>query len=378
MTAVVAEEPPASLTAPVATGGTVDGDVLSTSLGTWDGTGPLDYVVRWQRCDAGGAACADVATSPTYALTAADVGATVRSVVAASNHAGSAERASAVSAVVQAAPPVSQDLPEISGTAVDGGTLSASDGTWDGTAPFGFAYQWLRCDALGAACAPIAGETGATYELTGDDVGHTIRVTVTADNAAGIDDATSAPTAVVEAPPAPEPTPTPTPEPTATPTPEPTATPTPEPTATPTPEPTATPTPEPTATPTPEPTATPTPEPTASRRRPRCPRPPRAKGDRHAGRRHHARRPAGAGRPARDHRRLHLRPGQPRRARPLPVAGQAALGAREGPRRRARAGPRPSRGGAIRSGPGARAGRARSSTGSTGARCARRARATRW
>ncbi len=197
VTAVVAEEPPASLTAPAATGGTVDGDTLSTSLGTWDGTGPLDYVVRWQRCDAVGAACADVATSPTYALTAADVGATVRSVVTASNHAGSAERASAVSAVVHAAPPVSQDLPEISGTAVDGGTLTASDGTWGGTAPFGFAYEWLRCDALGVACAPIAGETGTTYALTGDDVGHTIRVTVTADNAAGSDDATSEETLVV-------------------------------------------------------------------------------------------------------------------------------------------------------------------------------------
>ena len=379
VTAVVAEEPPASLTAPVATGGTVDGDMLSTSLGTWDGTGPLDYVVRWQRCDAGGAACADVATSPTYALTAADVGATVRSVVTASNGAGSAEQASAVSAVVQAAPPVSQDLPEISGTAVDGGTLSASDGTWGGTSPFGFAYEWLRCDALGAACAPIAGETGTTYELAGDDVAHTIRVTVTADNAAGSDDATSASTAVVEAAPAPEPTPTPTPEPTATPTPEPTATPTPEPTRDADAGADARPARRrrPSRPRRRRPSRPPRPRP--SRRRADCDADAdrdahghaRAGRDRDAGLRHRRGRPAGARQPARDHRRLHLRPGQPRRARSLPVAGQAALGAREGPRCRARAGPRPC---ARRRHPGQRPRRA---PGAQGRLQARRAQAAR-
>ena len=53
--AVVAAGAALDLTAPVASGDAVDGETVSTTLGTWDGTGPLGYAVRWQRCDALGA-----------------------------------------------------------------------------------------------------------------------------------------------------------------------------------------------------------------------------------------------------------------------------------------------------------------------------------
>jgi hypothetical protein len=40
-------------------------------------------------------------------------------------------------------------------------------------------YQWLRCDASGGSCVPIAGATSSSYTLTSADAGHTIKVAVT-------------------------------------------------------------------------------------------------------------------------------------------------------------------------------------------------------
>ena len=41
--------------------------------------------------------------------------------------------------------------PTVSGTPEVGQTLSASNGTWSGSTPIGYAYQWQDCDASGAA-----------------------------------------------------------------------------------------------------------------------------------------------------------------------------------------------------------------------------------
>ena len=69
--------------------------------------------------------------------------------------------------------PTNTSPPVISGTAVVNQTLTAAPGTWSGTAPITYTYQWQRCDNAGASCADILNATAATYVLTSSDVGFT-------------------------------------------------------------------------------------------------------------------------------------------------------------------------------------------------------------
>jgi hypothetical protein len=193
--------PPTNTSLPAISGNAQDGQTLSASTGTWSGTAPFTYAYQWRRCDTAGANCVDVtgATGQTYALVAADVGKTIRVAVTATNPGGSTTATSDPTAVVAAAPPVNTSPPSISGTAQQGQTLSASTGSWSGTAPVTYAYQWRRCDTGGAGCADIAGATATTYTLVAADLGTTIRVAVTGSNSAGSSVASSIQTPTVTA-----------------------------------------------------------------------------------------------------------------------------------------------------------------------------------
>jgi hypothetical protein len=108
-----------------------------------------------------------------------------------------------------AAPPVNETRPTISGTAAEGQTLTASNGTW-ANSPTAFQYQWQRCRADGLGCVAVPGATERTYLLTQADVGRRMRVRVLAVNADGAAAARSDPTAVVTATNAPQNTSRPT------------------------------------------------------------------------------------------------------------------------------------------------------------------------
>src|SRR4051812_5122199 len=96
-----------------------------------------------------------------------------------------------------AAAPNNTTPPSISGKAQVGELLTASNGTWSGTTPMTFTYQWRICGTQGEACRDIQGATGNEYTLKANDEGNTLRVVVTAKNADGTDSATSVPSALV-------------------------------------------------------------------------------------------------------------------------------------------------------------------------------------
>src|SRR5208282_2880368 len=174
----------------------------SASSGSWSGS-PTSYGYHWQLCNALGEGCLSVAgaTRSSYKLGASAVGATMRVIVTAVNAGGSGEATSAASAtVIGSAPaaPVNTAVPVISGDAMEGKTLSASTGSWSGS-PTSYSYRWQQCNALGQSCLGVSGATGAGYKLAASAVGGTMRVLVTAANAAGSGEAISAFSATVVA-----------------------------------------------------------------------------------------------------------------------------------------------------------------------------------
>jgi Right handed beta helix region len=82
------------------------------------------------------------------------------------------------------AAPLNSVAPAIGGTLTVGEVLSSTNGTWSGS-PTSYAYRWQDCNSAGASCASISGATAFTYTLKSSDVGHTLRVSVTATNAKG-------------------------------------------------------------------------------------------------------------------------------------------------------------------------------------------------
>jgi hypothetical protein len=100
--------------------------------------------------------------------------------------------------VVALGPPTNTALPGISGSLQQGQTLSASAGSWTGS-PTSYGYKWQDCDSSGGSCVAISGAGSSTYTLVSADVGHTLRVVVTASNSAGSGSATSAQTGLVAA-----------------------------------------------------------------------------------------------------------------------------------------------------------------------------------
>jgi hypothetical protein len=177
---------PQNTAAPTVTGTAKEGSTLTAADGTWSNN-PTSFAYQWQRCASDGTGCGDLAagTSKTYVLVAGDVGRTVRVVVTASNADGKASATSAATDVVGSKNGPSNSVrPALSGSAVVGGTLTVSNGTWSPT-PSSFSRQWQRCAADGTACVNISGASGQTYGVRSDDAGHRMRALVTAHTSTG-------------------------------------------------------------------------------------------------------------------------------------------------------------------------------------------------
>ena len=93
--------------------------------------------------------------------------------------------------------PANTSLPAISGGVRIGALLTTNNGSWTGTAPITYSYQWLQCDSAGNNCTAISGATAATYGVRSTDRGHRLRSRVTAKNVVGPVSATSAATIVI-------------------------------------------------------------------------------------------------------------------------------------------------------------------------------------
>jgi hypothetical protein len=164
----------------------VAGNVLTVSTGTWTGSPTFTY--QWGRCDTAGSNCVDIdgATASTYTIANADLGHVLQATVTATGSAGS-NYAFAQTGVLGFPEILDFDYPSISGdTSAPGNVLTVSPGTWTGSPTI--AYQWERCDADGFSnCATIGGATASTYTIVSADLGHRLRVAVSATNAYGVD-----------------------------------------------------------------------------------------------------------------------------------------------------------------------------------------------
>ena len=237
-------EAPQNRTPASVSGSAVVGGQLTAHNGTWLYDNGLScqsecqMTYQWQRCDAGGSACADIggATGRFYTVQAADAGSRLRAMETMSvydcgahnTQTGAIEcrwdRRNAPSGMTEVVPggapttpttpttptapagpkpqaplaPTATAAPTISGVAMVEQALTATLGTWSGSAPLTVGLEWLRCDADGENCQGL-GITANTYTVGAVDIGKTIRVRITAANLAGAGGALSDPTAVVSA-----------------------------------------------------------------------------------------------------------------------------------------------------------------------------------
>jgi serine protease AprX len=125
------------------------------------------------------------AAEEAYRVAADDLGVSLRVVVTGTDEGETRVTASGLTHSVTARPPNALSPPSIVGTAEEGQTLNAADGTWDGTEPLELARQWQRCNAQGEDCADVAGASGPSYTVGPGDVGVTIRLAVTASGLGG-------------------------------------------------------------------------------------------------------------------------------------------------------------------------------------------------
>ena len=173
--------PVAGSPGPVLSGTPAVGSMLSTTTGSFTGTG-LTYSYVWLR---DGSPISGAGDLPSYKVVSADAGHALSVQVTAMNGGGSATSATSNTENVPDITPMVVSAPVISGTPAVGSTLNASTGAFVGGG-LTYSYVWLRDGS------PIGGATGSAYSVVSADAGHALSVQVTATNGLGSVPATSA------------------------------------------------------------------------------------------------------------------------------------------------------------------------------------------
>lgn len=172
---------PVNTALPVITGTVKIGNQLSCSTGDWTSPTTISYAYLWLRdgIPIGGA------TANTYTLVNADYDTDISCQVSATNNDGTTPATSASVGPVIDAAPVNTVAPVVSGSAIVGGTLSCTTGTWTFNETPTYTYQWKR-DGV-----DISAATASTYQLVSADNGKVMSCAVTATNAGGSNSANS-------------------------------------------------------------------------------------------------------------------------------------------------------------------------------------------
>jgi len=175
--------PTAPVGQPALSGEAIVGRSLTVATPLWT-AGGADPVYAWRRCNANGRVCGRIAgaSGPSYTLTSADAG---RVVIATVSAEGSTVLSRSAGPTRAKPGPLATALPAIAGTLQQGAKLTASAGSWSGSGTITYAYQWYRCDDVGAHCSAVRGATRGTYTQVAADVGHTLGLTVRATDATG-------------------------------------------------------------------------------------------------------------------------------------------------------------------------------------------------
>jgi hypothetical protein len=81
--------------------------------------------------------------------------------------------------------PAMTAAPTVLGAVAVGKRVTGLSGTWAGSGPITYRFQWYRCNAAGAHCLSVHGATSPTYALVVRDVGKTVGMTVRATDSTG-------------------------------------------------------------------------------------------------------------------------------------------------------------------------------------------------
>jgi hypothetical protein len=178
-------------------GAPVIGSSLFGTTGTWQSPSAITFKYQWKKCTPKGGPCYAIpgATLSSFAPTADLAGWEIRIGVTATNAVGSVEANSLPTKAVTGFVPKLLSTPPITGTNMVGEVLSVSTGTWSGSLPMTFTFDWRRCDPFGnlPTCVSIPGTqtttttafSTSTYTLTDADLNQTIRVYITGKNTIG-------------------------------------------------------------------------------------------------------------------------------------------------------------------------------------------------